>query len=170
MLKRSRRRKNSDDDVELDMVPIMNMFLVLIPFLLLSASFFHLKAINTSVPVLSDASGSSTSAKNTDIKLTVIVEIKEKGIKLSTMSDSADEDVLSSLDREILKKRGNAYPLDQLAVYLEEIKTQYPKSDTVIIIPHGTVVYDTIIQAMDIARYSRENPLFPKVIISGKVG
>ncbi len=172
-LTRSRRRK-AEEDTDLDMVPIMNMFLVLIPFLLMSASFFHLKAINTSVPVLSAPATNDMSdeEKKTvpDIKLTVIVELKEKGIHLSVLSDAVDEGVLNSLSAEIPKKRGTAYPLDKLLISLENIKKQYPKSDTIIIIPQDTVVYDTIIQTMDIARYSNETPLFPKVVLSGKVG
>ena len=48
-------RRNSDDDTELNMIPIMNIFLVIIPFLLTSVSFFHIKVISTSVPVMADS-------------------------------------------------------------------------------------------------------------------
>ena len=128
-----KRRRSGDENTDLDMVPIMNMFLVLIPFLLMSASFFHLKAINTSVPVLSAPStGETIDEKDktvSDIKLTVIVELKEKGIHLSALSDEVADNILNDLGVDIPKKRGADYPLDELLISLENIKKQYPKSD-----------------------------------------
>ena len=49
-----RRRRAQEEDPDIDILPVMNMFMVLIPFLLMSASFFHIQAINTSVPVHAD--------------------------------------------------------------------------------------------------------------------
>jgi hypothetical protein len=40
----------------------------------------------------------------------------------------------------------------------------------VIIIPDNSIIYDTIIQAMDVARFSKDGQLFPNVVISGKIG
>ena len=169
MSKLDRNRKRGNENTELDMVPLMNMFLVLIPLLLLSASFFHLRAINTSVPVLSETED-DVSKKEAEIRLAVIVEIKAKGIHVSAISDTAEDEVLKGLDRAIEKAEGDEYPLDQLAVCLGDIKKRYPASDTIIIIPDERVIYDTIVQTMDVARYSSESPLFPKVVLSGKVG
>lgn len=166
-----KRRRHSEEDVELDMVPIMNMFLVLIPFLLMSASFLQLKAINTSVPVLSESnSDNDLIKKDKNIKLTVIVEINKKGIHISATSENAPEDVINKIEKNINKENGKAYPIEELGVCLSDIKKAYPKSDTVIIIPEKSVIYETIIKTMDIARYSKESPMFPKVVLSGKVG
>jgi hypothetical protein len=52
---------------------------------------------------------------------------------------------------------------------LEGIKSLYPSSDTLILMPSETVLYDTIIQTMDAARNSGETPLFPNVVLSAKV-
>ncbi|GAB6096966.1 hypothetical protein JCM14469_32200 [Desulfatiferula olefinivorans] len=167
-----RRRRMDDEEIELDMVPIMNMFLVLIPFLLLSASFFHIKAINTSVPVLSssEASQSEPSDPKAQIKVTVIVEIKDAVIALSAMSDELEYDDLVKLEADIPVKEGAAYPMDQLAAHLKYIKDSYPKSDTLILVPASSVVYGTIIETMDMARSSENIEMFPNVVLSGKVG
>ncbi len=168
-----RRRLNSSEDIDVDMVPIMNMFLVLIPFLLMSASFFEMKAINTSVPVQAEntSAGLVTKAPK-DIKVTVIVQIGQKGFDISAISDYAEYEDLIKLEARIAKVGKGEYPLDQMAAYLQKIKDIYPSSDTIIIIPDGSVVYETIIQAMDTARYSGSGdiPLFPNVVLSGKVG
>lgn len=161
-------RKKSDEDTDLDLVPIMNVFLVMVPLLLTSASFFNLKIINTSVPVLGNSE--SVIAQESDIKLTVIVELEEEGIRLSALSDEADTEALNQVGTYFAKENTRQYPLDKLSSFLQKLKTQYPKSDTVIIIPEGSIIYDTIIQTMDVARYSNDVQLFPNVVISGKVG
>jgi biopolymer transport protein ExbD len=163
-----KKRSKSFEETDLDMVPVMNMFLVLIPFLLMFASFFHLKAINTSVPVLSEVTDEITTKRN-EIKLTVVVEIKSSQICISAISDEIKEDALKNLESTIDRKEENE-SMALLAASLKKIKADYPASDTIIIIPEDNVVYDTIIQTMDVARYSDENPLFPKVVLSGKVG
>ena len=162
------RRQKTHEDIDIDLVPIMNMFLVLIPFLLLSASFFHLRVINTSVPVLSGGAGDALKKKET--KVTVIVEIQENGINLSAISDSLGEEELNRLGTQIAKKGQDEYPLEQMAKFLQGVKKSYPASNTLIIIPDEGVIYDTIIQTMDAARYSKADPLFPNVVLSGKVG
>lgn len=167
----NRRRRVEEEDIDLDMVPIMNMFLVLIPFLLLSASFFHIKAINTSVPVLSSQ---TTEEMNTppvsDVKVTVIVELKKDTIVLTAMSDELKYDDLVKLEADIPVDKKGVYPMEDLAAHLKYIKGQYPKSDTLILVPTGSVVYGTIIKTMDMARSWDSRELFPNVVLSGKVG
>lgn len=168
-----RNRVETDDNTEIEMVPIMNMFLVLIPFLLLSASFFHIKAINTSVPVLSaPASGEvdDSKPKKSDIKVTVIVELKEKYINISAMSDELKYKELMRLGSRLKFKKEDGYPMDALAEHMKYVKGIYPKSDTVILVPTDDVEYGTIIQTMDNIRSFESIELFPNVVLSAKVG
>jgi biopolymer transport protein ExbD len=160
-------RIKSEQDTDIDMVPIMNMFLVLIPFLLMSASFLHLKAINTSVPVMAEST--NTPPKENDVKVTVVVEIGERRIKLSALSEVLDDDALNKLEAVITREKSEVHPLEQMVARLEGIKSLYPSSDTLILMPSETVLYDTIIQTMDAARNSGETPLFPNVVLSAKV-
>ncbi|RJP82943.1 MAG: hypothetical protein C4522_02365 [Desulfobacteraceae bacterium] len=165
-----KKRRADAEETDLDMVPIMNMFLVLIPFLLMSAGFFQLKAINTSVPVLSENEQSAETEIKKNIKLTVVVEIAAQQIEVTVLSEGLDEEGIKGLEKKIDRSGNDEQAMRTLADCLEKIKAGFPASDTVIIIPEENVVYDTIIQTMDIARYDHENPLFPKVVLSGKVG
>jgi biopolymer transport protein ExbD len=164
---RHNRKRLDEEEADIDVTPVMNVFLVIVLLLLISFSFFNLKAINTSVPVLGNSEG--VSAPGSDIKLTVIVELEEKGIRLSVLSDEADAKTLNHVGTYFSKENSPKYPLDKLSSYLQKLKTSYPKSDTVIIIPEGSIIYDTIVQTMDVARYSKDVQLFPHVVISGKV-
>jgi biopolymer transport protein ExbD len=164
---RTNRKRSEEEDADIDVVPVMNVFLVIVLLLLISFSFFNLRAINTSVPVMGNTD--VTSPQASDIKLTIIVELEENGIRLSALSDEADTATLKALGTYLPKENTSNYPLDKLSSHLQKLKTQYPKSDTAIIIPEGSVIYDTIIQTMDVARYSKDVQLFPHVVISGKV-
>jgi len=164
-----KRKPRAEVDVEVDMVPIMNMFLVLVPFLLMSASFLHIKAINTSVPVLGLASTEKPVDPN--LKAIVVVELKKAAISLSLNADALKPEEAAEWSREFPKNGEDPFPFHMLADHLEGIKTAYPASDTLIIVPNGDVLYDIIIKTMDVARYRQtETKLFPNVVISGKIG
>jgi len=163
-----KRRLQTEEDLDVDMVPVMNMFLVLIPFLLISANFIHLRVINTSVPV--QAESSENLSREKEVKVTVIAEIKEKGIDLSVISDEVESADLDKWKVQINKKSDDEYPLTEVADYLKNIKMAYPASDTMLVIPAETVIYDSIIQVMDAGRHGEDkSPLFPSVVLSGKV-
>ena len=162
------KRREMEDDCEPNLTPIMNMFLVLIPFLLMSASFYHIKAVNTSIPVLAEST--ENAGEDTVISVTVIVELKKDALKVSAMSDKLTGDELKQFKAEYPKDSEGAYPLDKFSAFLQGIKNQYPKSDTLILIPNERTDYNTIILAMDTARKSGEMTLFPNVVLSGSVG
>lgn len=161
-------RRTSDDDTELNMIPIMNIFLVIIPFLLTSVSFFHIKAISTSVPVMADSTHASV--KPEKIKLTVIVEMRQADMRLSATAEDLDPQELEHFEQLIKIQSAGMYPLMELNEYLLSIKSTYPASDTLILIPDETVIYESIIQAMDAARNFNDRPLFPNVVLSGSLG
>jgi len=164
MLKK--RKHRLDEDIEVDMVPIMNMFLVLIPFLLMSASFFNIKAINASYPVISNSN--ENVSKENQIKVTAIIELMNNQIQVSAISDSLGEEELSIFNKTILSNDFND-SFDNFVVILKTIKKQYPESDTLILIPDDNIKYETIIKAMDIARNSDNLTIFPNVVLSGKI-
>ena len=162
------KRREMEDDCEPNLTPIMNMFLVLIPFLLMSASFYHVKAVNTSVPVLAESTEKAD--ENKSISVTVIVELKKDTLKVSAMSDKLTGDELNQFKAEYPMDSEGAYPLEKFSAQLQGIKNQYPKSDTLILIPNNNTDYNTIILAMDTARKAGEITLFPNVVLSGSVG
>ena len=162
------KRREMEEDCEPNLTPIMNMFLVLIPFLLISASFYHVKAVNTSIPVLAESSDKAEADKS--ISLTVIVELKKDSLKVSVMSDQLTGDELNQFKAEYPMNSENTYPLDKFSAFLLGIKNQYPKSSTLILIPNDKTDYDTIIHAMDTARRAGDVALFPNVVLSGSLG
>lgn len=164
----TKKLKRGEDDPDLNMIPIMNIFLVIIPFLLTSVSFYHIKAINTSVPVLAGGGQELNSREN--VKLTIILEMQPAELRLSATADELSPEELQQYDHLIIQTTAGIYPLKQLNEYLQSIKKSYPASDTLILIPDDSVIYESIIQAMDAARKVDEQQLFPNVVLSGSLG
>ena len=169
MVRLGRIRPKSEEDTELNMVPIMNMFMVLIPFLLMSASFYQIKAINTSVPVHADTHADSLS-NNEKEKITVVLELKEKEIRVSGLSETPNDLFLSELKMVISRQPDNEASTNELVDFLKALKSRYPASDTLILIPDEEVLYREIVQTMDSARDYATEKLFPNIVLSGSLG
>lgn len=162
-------RSRSEEDTDINLIPIMNMFMVLIPFLLMSASFYHIKAINTSIPVHADTASKEADSEKTQ-KITVILEIKTDQIRISALSDTPNDLQLSGMETVLPRKAGSEISVAAVADRLKLLKAKYPASDTMILIPDDEVSYHDIIQAMDCARRDESEELFPNVVLSGSLG
>ena len=169
MSRLGRIRLKSEEDTELNMVPIMNMFMVLIPFLLMSASFYQIKAINTSLPVHADTHADSVSKIEKE-KITVVLELKEKEIRVSGLTETPNDLFLSDLEMVIPREPDNEAYTDKLVDLLKTLKSRYPASDTLILIPDEDVLYREIVKTMDSARNFEKERLFPNIVLSGSLG
>jgi biopolymer transport protein ExbD len=167
-------KKKSYEEAELNLTPIMNLFVALIPFLLLSAVFFHLRVIHGSVPAATE--GQTDIAKGDDtVTMTVQIDPKE-GFHVSASSATLHPDVTNKLARSIGKK-GDDYDYENLGTYMREIKRKWDKSDTVIIVSDPTVKYKDLVKTMDAARElkleidgkQQRYIMFPRVVVSSLV-
>jgi biopolymer transport protein ExbD len=169
MARLGRLRRPQEEEPDINMIPIMNMFMVLIPFLLLSASFFHIKTINTSVPVHANKPAKTEEQKEVK-KITVVLEIKANELRISALTDTPNDLSLSDMQSVIPRAPGSEISVAVLADHLEKLKARYPQSDTMILIPDDAVTYREIIRAMDCARAHESQSLFPNVVLSGSLG
>jgi biopolymer transport protein ExbD len=171
MARFSRLRRLQEEEPDINLIPIMNMFMVLIPFLLMSASFFHIKSINTSLPVHADKPAKTEQQKELEKnKVTVVLELKESQLRISVLSDTPNDVAVSDMETTIPRQPGTELSVAALADHLKKLKARYPDSDTMILIPDDQVAYDEIIRTMDCARRSESGNLFPNVVISGSLG
>jgi biopolymer transport protein ExbD len=169
MARFSRIKRAEEEEPELNMIPIMNLFMVLIPFLLTSVSFLHIKAVNTSIPIHSDTTPKQVEEKVSQ-KITIVLELQADKVRISTLSDTPNE--LKVSENEWIVQRSDTMDLKvvKVANRLKQLKLQYPSSDTMILIPDNDVTYQEIIQTMDCARSTQSEALFPNVVLSGSMG
>ncbi len=154
-----------------NLVPIMNLFVVLIPFLLMSAAFFQISVINASVPALQKG---RTDLAKSDVAVTMMVRMLPDSFRVTASSDALSREDLDQLRTEI-PRTGEDKGLKAFGEHLFACKQRYPKSDTMILVPDPSILYQDVIAAMDAGRWLERKEegkkvrfeMFPNVVISG---
>ncbi|MDJ0764037.1 MAG: biopolymer transporter ExbD [Myxococcota bacterium] len=168
------RYKRAREELEVNLIPVMNLFVTLIPFLLLAAAFYHVGVIPTSLPSQTDET--SDVAGDTQ-SVTVNLVIEREQLHVSAANAVLDETLLAALSMTI-EKGDEGFDLKLLTKVLHEIKKRFTKSDTVIVLPSDYVEYQDVVRILDATREikldgesetSKRLPLFPVVVLSRKV-
>lgn len=139
-------------DVDVNIIPVMNIFLLLIPFLLLTAAFVRLAVVELSLPSLNKGRSNQMQAKPQNLVL-IILAIKESGFQLKAQGFKFDP----------LYNNNNQYDYRKLIEQLKQIKQKHPYAEDIFISPASKVKYDIIIKVMDRCRETG----FPNVSLSG---
>lgn len=156
---------------DVNLVPIMNLFVVLIPFLLMSAAFFHISVINASVPALQKE---RTDLAKSDVAVTMMVRMKPEAFTVTASSDTLPQSELAELRAEI-PRDGEGKGLQGFTDHLLACKQRYPKSETILLVPDASIEYQEVIGAMDSGRWAEivqegetvRYDMFPNVVITG---
>jgi biopolymer transport protein ExbD len=168
------RFKRAREDIEVNLIPVMNLFVTLIPFLLLAAAFYHVSVVPTSLPSQTDEV-SDIAADPRAVTLNLLIE--QDKIQLSASSAVLDEATLAALTVN-LERTDKGFDLDALGKALHAIKQRFDRSDTVIVLPADEVEYQDVVMILDTAREitlekgtpeEERIPLFPVVVLSRKV-
>ena len=138
-MSRHRIRKMRDlVEADLEIMPLMNLFVVLIPMLLLSAVFLELSVIHMAAP---GGDGAEADAKES---LDLAVHITADAYRVEGNGIEARE-----FPREDRRDVGATF---QLATYLQTVATDHPDNRAVRIVSQPTTHYDEIIEVMDRSR------------------
>lgn len=164
-----RFREARDQPSELNLIPIMNLMITLIPFLMLGAAFYHLGVIPTSLPDKVEAV--SKPPKDAAVSLNLVIEPEQ--MVLTANSNAVPQDALDAM-RRALPVTDKGHDLVALQAHLLAIKTEYPKSDTIVLLPDAQLRYETLVAVLDAARERKlENgefaPLFPVTVFSERI-
>lgn len=151
-----RVKKSAGQSVEpfdLDVTPVMNLFMVLIPFLVSMAVFTHIAVVDFSLPPSqTETSDGSEETKELDISIVVTAQ----GFRIVGTGKKLD----------LIEKSRGQYQYEQLRVLLKAIKFQYPSQKSVVLVLESDILYDDIIKFMDVCRESQ----FPDIGLSGDIG
>jgi len=138
MRKVGRRDYRRTTEGELDLLPMMNVFIVLIPMLLTSAVFLKVTVIDTKVP-----SAAAAEPANEEASLSLAVTIKDDYFVVE--GDGIAKQVIA---------RADADADTQLALALANVVSSHPDNRDVMIISEPKTHYKDIIAVMDISRAS----------------
>jgi biopolymer transport protein ExbD len=159
-----RRRKggrhHNDDTAELNITAFMNLMVILVPFLLITAVFSRLTILELNLP------GSSTEP----------VDPQEQAFQLEVIVRQ-DKIEVGDRNQGLLGIYPNSaegeYDYDALSGKLAELKNRYPKKTDASILLESEIAYDTLVQVMDRVRVAEvieeesvvRSDLFPDISI-----
>jgi biopolymer transport protein ExbD len=153
-------RRANQETAELNITAFMNLMVILVPFLLITAVFSRLAVLELNLP------GSSTEPvepQEQTFQLEVIVR-KDK-IEIGDRNQGLLGIYPNSADGE--------YDYEALSEKLSELKDRYPQKTDASILLEQDIEYDTLVQVMDRVRVEEEavglslirNDLFPDISI-----
>ncbi len=153
VMKRANKSLGNDiESIDLDMTPVMNLFMVLIPFLMSMAVFTHIAVLEFSLPPSQGEGGEIEQTKELDISIVVT----QSGFRIVGTGKKLD----------IIPKVRGKYQMNQLRGLLKAVKFQYPSQTSVVLVFDANILYDDIIKFMDVCRESQ----FPDIGLSGDIG
>ena len=138
---RHRNRRRTVAQIDLDMTIFMNLLMVLVPFLLLTAVFSRINILELTLP-----SGASSAAAEPKFRLEVIV--RKIGIELTNGL------VLIAAIPNV----DGAYDLATLSQMVVALKRQYPDANDASVLLEPEIEYDHLIQVMDAVRSTEVAP------------
>jgi len=158
---RSRRggRHHRNDTAELNITAFMNLMVILVPFLLITAVFSRLAILELNLP---GSSSEPVPPQEQSFQLEVIV--RQEKIEVGDRNQGLLGVYQNGVD---------GYDYEALSTKLLELKKRYPaKSDAAILLEQD-VAYDTLVQVMDTVRVAEKieeesivrSDLFPDISI-----
>ncbi len=134
----SKRRHHSILAEDINLIPILNIFMIIIPFLLLTAVFTKTSIIDIYLP---QEGQEAKDNKFSQIPQILTVKVMEMGFELGGIGNGI-----------LIPKMGGNLDFKQLANELRKLKDKYPDEEDVVLLFDPNVSYDLIINVMDATR------------------
>lgn len=159
----------TDDEVEnIDMTPFLGLMAVLVPMLLLTASFVTINSLGAKVPVLADAKAAIDKQKEENIKDKVGVHVSISKDNTVVISVKRGKSVVSNSRVPASVEKG--LDIERIQKEVVSIKTKHPDIFQARVNPTEQVKYENIVAVMDIMRVAPATVEFPvKDIDTGQV-
>lgn len=136
MTRRHHNKRRREETPGLDVTTFLNLMVVLIPFLLITAVFSRVTIMELSVPI--SAGGSALKTPNFAIE----VIVRKTGLEIANGS---------SVEAAIPKKN-DKYDMQMLYAMLMRLKARYPEKEDATVLMEPEIEYDYLIQIMDAVR------------------
>jgi len=128
-------RNKSKEPPELDITTFLNLMVVLVPFLLITAVFSRITILELNIP--SGAAGASDKPK-------VVIEVIIRKDKLEIGNGQG---IVARIENQ-----GDKYDIPKLSDYLQKIKGNYPDKTDATILIEPDIKYNYMVHIMDAVR------------------
>jgi biopolymer transport protein ExbD len=130
------KRRSKKPSYDIDVTTFLNLMVVLIPFLLITAVFSRLTIVELNLP--SSAGGPSTAEEGFQPEVIVRkdgIEITNSRVVIASIPNIDDE-----------------FDLETLSDLMVELKQTYPEQEAASVLMEAHIPYDYLIRVMDIVR------------------
>ena len=131
------RRRSHNEQAELSITSFMNLMVILVPFLLITALFSKISILELDLPSKSDV------VKQDTKKLELEVVVRENKLRVQ----DRNRGVLRTISNN-----DSGYDLTGLNEYLQALKNKYQHITTATILLEPEISYDILVQVMDAVR------------------
>ena len=168
----NRRKKRVQSFNNVNLTPLLDFIVAVIPVLLLSVTFFDYVTLDASLPAF--VSSEDQNLVNNDEKFSLTVAITDDGFVVGGQGAF----LKVSGETTIKKFASGEYDYSSLNNKMFEIKKHFLKEWTVIIIPQSDTKFETLINTMDATREHllvnssgemKRDTMFPNVVIGGGI-
>jgi len=142
------KKRKGNKTLELYLTPVLNIFLNIIPLLLVTAVFIQTAVIHLSLPSQPDNSANAAAAQNQ------AKDADEKKQEKLLILSITNQGFYLILGNELLKiiPKGKDYDFDKLEVILHKFKEAFPVQESIVIESEDNIIYDHLIHVMDRCR------------------
>ena len=130
------KRRTKGSAHEIDVTTFLNLMVVLVPFLLITAVFSRLTIVELNLPSTSGGPASN----ETPFRIEVVV--REAGMEITNGTATIAS----------IPKKDDEYDFQTLSDFMIELKREYPDHDAASVLMEAHIPYDYLIQVMDIVR------------------
>ena len=134
--KRHHYRRRTSGTYEIDVTTFLNLMVVLVPFLLITAVFSRLTIVELNLP--SAAAGPSDNSDSFRVE----VIVREEGVEVGN-----GRQIIATIP-----KQEDAFDLETLSNMMVELKREYPDQEAASVLMEPQIPYDYLIQVMDTVR------------------
>lgn len=139
MIRNRRRHNKYKRPSELNIIAFLNIMVILIPFLLVTAVFSRTNILELNIPPAAPPSEINDLKKD----MQLVVTIRRDGVDIG--------DTLGGLIKHI-PKSAKGYDFKQLSQLLAQIKQRFPEKKNAMILSEQQISYEILVQTMDAVR------------------
>ena len=143
-MRRHHYRRRAKEAHDLDMTTFLNLMVVLVPFLLITAVFSRITIVELSLP----SANSGPAVQEPSFRVEVVV--RDEGFELTNGTN-----IIATIPKD-----DSEYDLVTLSEYLLSLKRDYPDKNSASVLLEPDIPYDYLIRVMDVVR-SAELPVEP---------
>lgn len=156
VMKRSRKSLGEKvESLDVDVTPMMNFFMIMLPFLMSMTVFTQIAIMEFSLPPAVSSEVAQTLDSSATKELDISIIVTKEGFRIVGTGKKLD----------IIPLTMGQYQFNELRMLLQAIKFQYPSQKAVVLVLDSEVLYDDIIKFMDVCRESQ----FPDIGLSGGI-